>query len=111
MRSWSLASAVVCCVVAAGCGGASLAHRAEATCRDNALTIGGRADALAGLREPRLAPLVRALRAEADDLHWLRVAAASGDTELAMSATNLGRRAGRRAHAAAAALGAPACAG
>jgi hypothetical protein len=110
MPSWSRVSAVACCAVAAGCGAASVAQRADATCRAHALTIRDRADALAALREPRLRPLVRALRAESDDLRWFRVAAASGDTELAMSATNLGRRAQRRARAAAGAVHAPACA-
>jgi hypothetical protein len=52
---------------------------------------------------------VRALREEADDARWLRVAVASGDTELGMSATNLGRRAAVRAHAAALAVGARRC--
>lgn len=104
-----LLGAVVVGAVVAGCGSRTLAHRAESTCRAHPLRIADRAEALAALHEPRLAPLVRALRAEADDLRWLRVAAASGDTELQMSATSLGRRAGRRVHAAAAAVGAPAC--
>jgi hypothetical protein len=111
MPSWSRVSAICCCALAAGCGGStSVADRANAVCRDHAFTIRDRAHALAALHEVRLGALVRALREEADDARWLRVAVASGDTELGMSATNLGRRAAARARAQALAVDARDCA-
>jgi hypothetical protein len=113
MASWSRAStALACCLAAAGCGaggGESLAQRAEAVCVRDAGSPRLELVHLRRLHEPKLAPLVVALARVVDDADWLHVAAVSGDSQMGMSAENLGRRAAAQAHVAARALGAPSC--
>ena len=94
----------------AGCGGAtSVSDRVRAICTRDAGAPKRELRDLHALDDARVAPLTRALSDALEDVYWLRVAAASGDTELGMSASNLGRRAAARIHAAATSLGAPEC--
>jgi hypothetical protein len=113
MASWSpVSTAVACCIAAAGCGAGgseSLASRAEAVCLHDAGSPRLELVHLRALHEPRLGPLVAALARVVDDAGWLHVAAVSGDSQMGMSAENLGRRAAARARVAAQALGAPSC--
>jgi hypothetical protein len=109
MASWSRVSALAFCFVAASCGGESLAHRAQAVCSRDADSPPRELADLRALHEPALQPLVAALARAVDDARWLHIAAVSGDSEMGMSAENLGRRALAQARAEARKIGAPAC--
>jgi hypothetical protein len=101
---------VACVATPAACGsGKSVGDRVRAICLRDSQAPQTELRELRAIGDERVVRLARALGDAVEDMYWLHVAAASGDSQLGMSATNLGNRAAARVHAAALALGTPEC--